>query len=54
MLRPLMAAAADEGWDDQVITRLLHEGRAAFQRGDEGFSTLDAWRQLHDGIFGQQ
>lgn len=51
MLRPLMAAAAEEGWEDGVIERLLHEGRAAVQQGTEsGLSTILGWKRLRSSL----
>lgn len=51
MLRPLMAAAAEDGWDDPTITRLLHEGRAAIQTGDvDDLMTLDGWRRRRGSL----
>ncbi len=51
MLRPLMAAAADEGWEDAVIDRLLHEGRAAVQRGTEsGLTTISGWQRVRQSL----
>lgn len=47
MLRPLMAAAAEEGWDDSLIERLLHEGRAAVRQGTwSGLTTIAGWQRL--------
>ncbi len=47
MLRPLMAAAAEEGWQDNAIERLLHEGRAALQSGSSSpLTTISGWKRL--------
>jgi hypothetical protein len=49
-LRALMAAAAEDGWADDEIQRLLVAGHAALRSGtDRNLETLDAWRQLHQG-----
>lgn len=51
LLRALMAAAAEETWSDELIARLLYEGRDALGR-DAGIDlrTVSGWRQLHQEL----
>lgn len=50
-LRPLMTAAADDGWSDAEIDALLQLGRAALNSGDPlDLRTLDGWRQLRERL----
>jgi len=47
-MRSLMAAAAEDGWQDDVVQRLIYEGRAAIDRSDTvDLRTVTAWRVLH-------
>jgi len=51
MLRALTAVAAEEGWHDSVVDRLLYEGRAALDRGDQiDLRTVQAWRLLRQNL----
>ncbi len=51
MLRPLMAAAVDQDWDDTMVERLLHEGRAALMRGTSSdLETISGWTRLSTSL----
>jgi hypothetical protein len=50
-VRALMAAADRDGWDDATIRRLMFEGRALLERGDNSdLKTMTAWRRLRRTI----
>lgn len=51
MLRPLFTAAGEDGWSDKLTERLIIEGRAALQRGDEtDLTTKTGWRHLRTRV----
>jgi len=51
-LRPLMAAASEEGWDDTTVQRLLYEGRDRISRiAPVDLQTMAGWRTLHRELF---
>lgn len=46
-LRALMAAAGEDGWSDDVVQRLIYEGRSSIECGDgTDLTTISSWRTL--------
>lgn len=51
VIRALMATAAQEGWDDATVTRLLFEGRAALESGGAlDITTITGWRRIQGSL----
>lgn len=51
MLRALFAAAAEEGWADDQVERLVFHGRAAVASGQVvDLTTMSGWRDLHSAL----
>ncbi len=49
-LRALMAAAAEDGWDDPLVKRLIHEGHFVALTDGATLNTITGWRAIRDTL----